>query len=452
MNNQRSNRVISQATVFNTLNAAKAASIKRNQEAAKTKNPAITPEQLNRVPASFGWWHPYLRFGMTGVRPSGQSTWGNTEWKNPGEQSGAPLYMKVGGKHVGIIAPTTLPVCKKLMDMFKIPAEKGLPMNDGLEKKKPTFTMTEYANDDIKDLLQEDGITFKTDPATGQRVAPPASKRNVAYAATELVSEAFSAEVALRLSRGNSILAKIDEDSKRIAADPSEMRSAPSAILAAAMGNTPREKNDIFYSTDSAAIIRGAYPDLPDQAVLFENALVVPTTKIATPIQKNISGKAKKNAGMPMPSGMVRFGMSFGKSQDNKNTKFYDGRTRVDVNGKTQHELATIDNNLINPDNVQLFVLPRSEINGVIDLSSFCFSNLAISLLANALITIVTPSESGAGGAEFGLDDLLGEGGAAPSPAPTAASPAPTAASPAPGEGPAIDMESLMASMSVYEP
>lgn len=367
------------------------------------------------------WWAPALNFEWSSVPRKGNN---GTQWMNVNytDASGVKgkLVVRINGeKHVGQIMPNDAAEAAELAARTKNPNVKI-----AARTKKAAMQINQW-NAVVK--TEEDGITVCTD-ADGAPILPSDDKRSNYFAVASYVSEAFTSETRARVMRGEALVAKVAEMKKD--------KSVTAQAIIDAFG--PRSTGDIILSHENVMAIRRLFPSQKDTDSLTKGAIVTSIVKIASLIQEYVSNTSAKNANCPLPNPITRIAMDFddlGVAQ----VMFHDKKSSYIVDGKQKYEVGKVNGEPVNVNNVHLFMLSRSLVDGIVDLGSICFSSSGISMPVKLKVAVVEHPEMYG----VGLDDVYDDA----APPDMGAAAAATAAPPdalVPSVAPADNYEDLL--------
>jgi hypothetical protein len=341
------------------------------------------------------WWVGIITFDFA-IPPRGGSQ--GTKWMTISytDSTGvtAPFVVALTGeKHVGHILPTKQ---EDLNELLKVSKNKSLKLR---EEKKPAIQIQKWSTA-VK--TSSDGtVALKPD---GTPDIPGDEYLSKYFRVAELLTEAFKYEVRLRIDAGNKLASLIEDMSKK----------SVDEIL---------EEFDKRYSHKFGPRIHGYAIVLSDQINLRSedkkkistNIIFVENNKIAIPVQTEFSSKNEKFAGVPMSNPIARIAMNFNKDTKLADFKLYDKSKAftIEVNGrkKQQYEIAKVidENGLSVPvtaDNVHKFILPRSIVDGIVNMNAICFSNLGISIPIKFTTLVVEHPKAMTAGLDDLYDDL----------------------------------------------
>ena len=315
------------------------------------------------------WWAPALKFDFAGIRPGNKGTqWVGIFYTDASGVSGRLNRLRIKGEcHIGQIMPASAAGVAELSAQNKNPNVK-------IEQRtrKPTITIQKWA---AQVKTGEDGITPLTD-ADGQPMLPGDEMLSPYYMVASLLNEALAFEVKALIDCGTALLMKA-----------AEMKRADKAVTAQAVeeafvaANGPRRPRDMILSSDSIGTIRKLFPSPKDTDLLTKTAIVNTNVKIVALVQEYISDQAKKNAGLQLPNPMTRITMEFDPAPNADPISFFDkSKPYLAEGGKQRYDIATIDGEAINNENVHLAITSRTIIDGIVNLDAVCFSNMGISI------------------------------------------------------------------------
>jgi hypothetical protein len=372
------------------------------------------------------WWEPALEFGWAAVRAAGQGTqWCNVTYTDDHNVSGW-LNLRINGeKHTGTIMPLTDAGCAEMAAQIKNPKVVIKPRLG----ETAQFAIQKWR---AQVKTEEDGITLLKD-AEGNPVLPDASLISPYYQVAELVNEAWNVEVRERIDRGSAFTAHLTScfaQAKKLKtpADPD------AALQQFYEVNGPKHAGDMILSSDSVTAIRKMWPEKAAGDRLIKGATIANNMKVAELIQTNISTRSNKNAGMALPNPMARIKMEFTKETGVANMAFFDKSKPFMVDGKQKYEAAMVEDKPdvlvpINASNVHKFIRSRARADGIVSLSSVCFSSMGISMPIKAEVLVIEPATN----SKVGFDDVYDDDGNCfeanpePAPAPEAKAEAPAA-------------------------
>ena len=331
------------------------------------------------------WWKGVLDFGWAGKHPGNNGTqWVPIEYTDKANVKGRLLVRISGERHIGQIMPNT---DQGVADLAARVKNKEVQIKK--RDKKPSIQFQKW-NAQVK--TAEDGVTVLLN-AEGKPEYPGDDKLSPYYQLADLVGEAFAEEAKERIDRGTALCLKASTMKNATA-------QAVLAVFAAEQG--PRTAGDMILSSEQVGAIRKLYKSPQDVDLLTKGVIIAPNTKIAGLVQEYISDKAPKNKGLPLPNPMTRVAMNFDKTTGMAQLAFFDKSQPFVVEGKQKYDTGKIDGDPINADNVHQFVLSRSLIDGIVNMDSVCFSNLAISMPVKAEVLVVDKPSGGS----VGIDDV----------------------------------------------
>jgi hypothetical protein len=335
------------------------------------------------------WWADVLKFDFTNVRAGANSTkWSSVEYTDENGVTARLLVRIAGEKHTGQIMPTTDAAVAELAAKIKNPQIK-------IEKRtrKPSLQIQKWR---AQVKTAEDGVTILKDEA-GNLLLPSDDKRSDYYTVASLVGEAFEFEINDRLNRGAALIAKANE-----------LKKQPAAKILAEFNATqpPRSQGDMILGDAQTKVLQKIFPTQSDIDTLIKGAIIVTNMKVASLVQETISSQSKKNAGCRLPNPMTRVAMNFVKDTGLAQLAFHDKGFPFTEGGKQKFEVAKVGADPINETNVHMFVLPRSEADGIVNMDSVCFSSMGISMPVKAeLLLILKPKQQGVSADDFWEDD-----------------------------------------------
>jgi hypothetical protein len=390
----------------------------RNQPAKKViTDAAALVAHLNGLKAEAGedgkWWKGVIEIEWSQVRKGGNNTgWISVFYTNPQRLRSRLVVRFTGERHTGQIMPNTDAGVAELAARVnaKVRVEKRTK-KVAVQVQKWT-TQVKTAEDGISLLYGEDGLP----------VLPGDESLSPYYQAASLVNEAFSAEATERVERGAALLAKANELVR------GNKGVTPGAILDAFIASQPpgyvRAPGDVIVDNAGVQALRRVFPAVD---TLIKGAITAPITKIASLTQEFIGASAKQNANKPLPNPMTRFAVNFDKDTGVAEIPIHDKGLPYTENGRPRFEFAKVDGEPVNADNVHLFLLSRSTIDGIANWDSVCISSMGVSMPVKAdLLIIERPVDN-----SVGLDDFFGDDAGGSQPAAAAAAPARTGAPPA---------------------
>lgn len=393
MSQQRTKKfIVNASTVANRLAGLKNEAIRA--AIAENKDSDITE-------APFGWWRPALEFDWSGIHKGSNSTqWCNVIYTAQNGSSGKLAIRVLGELHCGQIMPKTDEGVAELAKLAK-------PNGDQVIKKRDKKACIQVQKWNVPVKTEEDGCTIIKDEQ-GNPKYPSDDKLSNYYRAASLLSEAFETDCRSRVERGQALAAFLADIKKK-----EKSISGPDAVAAFNAANGARMPYDVIFSAEHSAAIRKLYAAGADS--IMKGTIVANSTKVVSLIQTLISNDAKKNAGKDLPNPMTRIAMNFGDDGVSK-SEFYDKSKPFIMDGKTQYEAATVEENNIlvpiNDGNIHKFITPRSAIDGVINAEGICFSNMGISIPVSTHVIIVEQAvRTKAGQSDVYGDDDDGEDG-----------------------------------------
>ena len=361
--------------IFNAPDVAKRLRALRSAAAAGGKDPVEEH-----------WWRPALKIEWAGARSGANNTSWMTETYTDEQGLTAPLIVRVKGEqHIGQIKPNSDAGVQELILKMKNPKakEKITPRT-----MKPSIQINKWS---VPVKTAEDGITLLEE--NGKPVLPEDDKLSPYFEVANLVNEAFAAEASERIGRGALLIAKA-----------AEMKKADKAVTGeavyAAFG--PRAAGDTILVPDQLATLRKHFPTPKDSDAIIRGATVVNNAKVASLVQETISHGATKNAGKPLPNPMTRITMNFDEKTKESKFSIFDKSLPYVEAGKPKYEVAKVDGVPVNADNVHKFILSRSLVDGIVDLSAVCISSMGISMPTKVEVLVVDKPV----GAKVGFDDL----------------------------------------------
>jgi hypothetical protein len=407
-NNARKPAAAQKKVIFNAPDVAKRLRSLRDAVAATGKDPV---EER--------WWRSALKFEWAAARSGANNTSWMTASYTDEQNLTAPLIVRVKGEqHIGQIKPNSDAGVQELILKMKNPKakEKIAPRT-----MKPSIQINKWS---VPVKTAEDGITLLEE--NGKPVLPEDDKLSPYFTIASLVNEAFSAEAGERVNRGIGLVAKATEMKKADKATTGE-------TVYAAMG--PRTPGDMFIDQNQMTNLRKLFPAAKDLDAIVRGATIVNTTKVASLVQETISHGASKNAGQPLPNPMTRITMNFDDKSKESKFAIFDKSLPYMEAGKPKYEPAKVDGVPVNADNVHKFVLSRSLVDGIVDLSAVCISSMGISMPTKVEVLVVDKPV----GTKVGFEDLYDDdelAGIVAGPASTAASPASATSSTAQHQAP----------------
>ena len=331
------------------------------------------------------WWAPALNFEWAQLRKGNNGTqWGSVTYTGEDGISGRLTVRINGERHTGRIMPNTDDGVAEIARQVKNPNVK-------IEKrtKKPSIQVQKWAKQ-VK--TAEDGVTLQYNDE-GQPILPDDSDLSPYYQVASHVGEAFMFEAKERVARGLALVAKVVEMKR------TDKGVTAQTILEAFNGRRPA---DTILSSESVGAIRRAFPNQKDIDMLTRGVIIASNTKIAALVQEYISDQAPKNAGLPLPNAMTRIGMNFDSTTGIAQMSFFDKSQPYTEDGRQKYDVGKVDGDPVNDNNVHKFVLPRSTIDGIVNMDSICFSSMGISMPVKAEVAVVDKPSGGA----VGLDDV----------------------------------------------
>jgi len=322
------------------------------------------------------WWTGTLDFDWASTRKGNNGTqWLNVSYTDENGLKGRIIARINGERHTGQIMPGTEQGVADLAARSKNPNAK-------IEKRtrKPAIQIQKWKSH-VK--TEEDGVTIVCD-ADGQPILPGDEMLSDYFRMAYHIGEAFYTEAKERVDRGLELVSSV-------AAAKKANRDATAADVLTAFNTEQgvRRPGDMILSSESVGAIRRLFPGGRDSDVLSKGAIITSNVKIAQLVQEFISDQNKKNPGLPLPNPMTRMGMNFDNVTGVAQMAFFDKSAPYIADGKQKYDIGKVDGDPINGDNVHLFVLPRSGLDGIINMDSVCFSNMGISMPVKAEVLVV---------------------------------------------------------------
>ena len=379
------------------------------------------------------WWAPVLRFDLSTVRKGNQGTNWCTVYYTDEAGVSAPLKLRVRDEcHSGMIMPNTEAGLAELTAAAKNPK-----FAFSMRTYKPTLQIKKWS---VPVQTGPDGFELLHD-ADGQPILPGDDTLSVYYQVAEHVSDAFVKEMEERINRGHTMVAKLVEVKNRPAP------KATAAEYIAAWGAHP-PNSVIIADTDINGRLKGLIT--PDR---MPGLLQVAMVQVWPLVQTVVGPESKRKAdiGKTLANPVTRPGLSFDLTTGAAITAFYDKSAPYIVDGKQKYEAGKVGDAPVTNDNVHKFVISGVRFDGVIDMSTVCFSKAGASMPTKSIILVVAPRAS----TKLDLDDLYGDEDAelvgevrSALPAKTAKVPAATAAAPAAEEATEADYANLLGGLS----
>ena len=380
------------------------------------------------------WWSGVFHQDWGSTRKGSNGTqWVNFSYTDVSGVTGRTIVRVKGERHYGRIMPAT--------DAGIAELAAQMPNAKTLEKrtKKVVFQGQKW-NKRVN--TEEDGITLLAD-SDGQPILPGDEHLSAYYEFAYYMNEAFTFEAKERVDRGMALVAKVVEVKR---AD--KTAAAAAVIDAFAASNGPRRAGDMILSSEGVSTIRKHFPAQKDIDALVKGAIITANVKITNLVQEYISDQAKRNAGLPLPNPITRFTLGFNPTTGIAEMAFYDKNAPYMAEGRQKYEVAKVNGEPINADNVHLFILPGSIFDGVVNLNAICLSNMGISIPAKAEICVITNSSWEGINLEDVYDDE-DDGCAAPIAAAKNCNAAPIAAAAAPiAAVPEVDYSDLLGELN----
>lgn len=387
--------------------------------AAQRKTSTITDatklvEHLSSVDRSRdGWYKGIVDIDWANVRKGANSTsWISIYYTNP-QGIRTPLNIRfIGERHSGIIMPNTESGVAELTARFKS-ADYSIAKRSG----NPSLNIKKYST---KVQTEADKLTLMYD-ANGQPIYPSDEYLSMLHKALGFINEIFVTEVEQRLGRGLLLVAKMNE----IKRDKSRQLNAQ-AVLDAALADDASFKhgvNDIIFANDTISTLRA----IPDVSLLTKNQIIAGNAKVVRIVQEYISGTAAKNSGAALPNPIARVQIPFDKVTGAASCHIFDATKPFQTENGLRHEIAKVDGQPVNADNIHSFLLSGSIVSGMVPLNAVCLSSMGISMPAKVDVMTVQPPESRKSSTDEFYDDFDWQGAAA-GPAAAVNDPPPVAA------------------------
>jgi hypothetical protein len=312
------------------------------------------------------WWDKYITFDWKNIRDSKNTRWMHIRYSpdlvTPHRKLTAIIRNEV---HTGYIIPNTIEELNELKN--KNPENGNLP-NDP-RKMKPSIQIQKWS---VPVRTQPDSVIPLLDDS-GNPMYPSDDFLSDYFQVAAYVDEIFSYEFDIRHERGLKFINLLKEN-KNIS--PSEIREK--------IGH--KYIGDTIIDEDKYKNIRDKYSDEKCKEYT-EGFVKVKLYHLSHIIQDRISDKAIKNKGLRLPNPITRISLVLenGKMPD---TVIQD-KTKKHPENKKSFELARVDGELVNAENVHKFITPQSRIDGFINLDSVCFSQLGISIPVKATLIVV---------------------------------------------------------------
>lgn len=370
------------------------------------------------------WWKDALEFEWASTRKGNNGTqWASVNYTDE-NGTRSRLVVRINGERMtGRIMPNTDAGVAELIAELKNP-------NIQIKKrdKKPSVQIQKWA---AQVKTAEDGVTILAD-ADGKPVLPDDDKLSPYFRVASLVGEAFASEAAERVDKGAALVAKVVDAKKK-----DKAATAQAVITSFNDENGPRRPGDMILSSEQVNAIRKLFPNTKDSEVLTKGATLTTKVSIAHLVQERISDNATKNGGMLLPNPMTRFALNFDQVTGVAQLTLFDKNKPFSEEGRQKYEAAKVGVDPVNADNVHRFILPRSGLDGIVNMDSVCFSSMGISMPVKGEVLVVAQPSS----REMSLDDVYGDDAVSYSLAdavgPAAASVVPATAADAPAAPPA---------------
>ena len=182
---------------------------------------------------------------------------------------------------------------------------------------------------------------------------------------------------------------------------------APATIIADFNATRVRTPGDMVMHADGGVTIRRLFPIPAEAALLLKGINITTNTKIVSMIQEYYSSQATKNAGCPIPNPLTR--ITFGYNKNEPSFELNDKNDAHVENGRTVYGRAKVDGRPVTISNIHVF-LRSCTLDGILDLSTICFSLMGISYLIRCKLACCERVE---GIESYDQDDLYDNGEAA---------------------------------------
>ncbi|HVE13099.1 MAG TPA: hypothetical protein VNI01_06875 [Elusimicrobiota bacterium] len=336
---------------------------------------------LKRDKGGDAWWAEALTFDWSAPRPGGNaSTWVSVNYTDESRVK-ARLYVRITGeRHSKNIMPINSEDLVELQSRSR--GGKGGKGTPEVRTMKPAVQFQKWAA-----KVTTDGDNSFTVIAT-----PGDEHLSAYYQLAELVHEAFTSEVRVRLDKGETLTF--------------EARTLKDAAALLAKVEA-KARGDIFLNANQ---MQSLQRNLPSAALdkVKACAQVLTNTKVAPLVQTQILKGEQTGQFLPNPIARVTIDVEI--KSDKLKCALHDKTKPYVQDGKPRYEPAKVNGEPVTNANIHKFLTPGSLVDGLVCMDSVCYSNMGISMPVKLEIAVVLPAPP----KEATLDDVYGDEAAGP--------------------------------------